>query len=199
MLDENAPPDQAIRCFVEAEERHGVRILYSPGVSLAESVVPIDDSLPAPSEILRLYHSPEFEERHRVIRLATDEQYDACERAALFPFLSETSFLVSGEDMGNDLLVICSSNLVTSWSQRAWGAMLARWAATTGWNPPYRGFRLFRPNPSTCDYLPYTYYLRGSIHRYDEWLVAVREGVRLKTERQVAEPQGQALAVCHRD
>jgi hypothetical protein len=61
--------------------------------------------LPLLPEVLRCT-APGYEERGRVFAESPELAYEAFDRFALFPFVSEASFVVAGQRIGNDLLIV---------------------------------------------------------------------------------------------
>jgi hypothetical protein len=91
-------------------------------------------------------------------------------------------FLVGGTDFANDHLIEYSSGLLNSWTQRAWGRILAEWAKATGWMPKLRGARPW-------DEVVFSYYLYEWIDRYEPWAETVLQVTQMKCARRLAAEQ----------
>src|SRR5262249_26259362 len=110
-----------------------------------------------------------YRARDALYRAATD---DETPNAQLFPFLTETSFLLGGTDFANDHWIEYPSGVLASFTQRAWGRLLGDWAIERGWR-------------ETNDYAFFAFYLYHDIPDYEAWVSSALEVIRRKCERQL--------------
>lgn len=106
----------------------------------------------------------------------------------LFPFLSELSFVLSGEDFANDFCVVSEGPVVVSYSWRAWAHTMADWANSSG-------ILSFPPSAASgrrWEYIDFysAAYLRAFVDSYDEWAETLRRIVELRTVRLGADLHG---------
>lgn len=184
IVDDGASHDAAIAALIAAERRHGVRIVREEVVgSLACTWVPVDRR-PTIREfrgLMSSYREPGGGEAFarawaKIYRVGDDA--DAPDEQ-LFPFIGETSLLLGGTDFADDHWIEFPGGAVASWTQRAWGGLLARWALATDWQPDRR-----REWAGDVGYAHFTFYLDTEIERYEEWCRTALEVIRLKCERQ---------------
>jgi hypothetical protein len=152
ILDHGADYDAAIDILVAAERRHHVRIIREDAAgSLATTWMPQNPqrrlTIRQFRELMAGYPSPDVmhqlatqPDRPPPVWTEHAQRWDAYFRqgvdddapdAALFPFLTETSLLLCGTDFANDHWIEFPSGAVSSWTQRAWGGLLVRWALAT--------------------------------------------------------------------
>lgn len=133
IVDGKQDHDEAIAIFIEAERKHGVRVILDAATgSRALGLMPIESAFrPTMHDILRL--NGDLDQLWSIYRSTTDEEDAQGVRAHLVPFISELWFVVGGTDFANDHLIEYSSGMLNSWTQRAWGGALAEWANTAGW------------------------------------------------------------------
>ena len=176
----------AVSILIEAEDRHGIRIIHDENGSLALALIPSRDTYrPTMRQILDLNH--DLDRLWEQYREAPRELADAAERTQLLPFISETWFLLGGVDFANDHLIEYSSGMLCSWTQRAWGSLLAEWANATEWMPHQRSLW----HGDSWEYATFTSYLYKMIDRYDEWAGAVLRILQLKCTLQLAREAGE--------
>lgn len=182
--------DEAVALFVAAEDRHGLRVVYDGTTgSRAVGLKPIEGRRPTMQEVLDL--NSDNDRLWAYYHEAPDGLLRRMEQDSLFPFISETSCLLGGTDFANDHLILYSSGLLDSWTQRAWGQELAHWANATGWMldlshawlaPDQTG-----PRIDEWGYIPFTYYLDQIIDGYISWMEVVLRVIQMKCARQLAE------------
>jgi hypothetical protein len=186
IVDDDANFDDAIEVLLAAEAKHGVRIVREEKVgSLACTWVPVGRR-PTSREFRSLMASygdgPGGSEafarawaglyRHGDDADSPDEQ--------LFPFIGETQLLLGGMDFANDHWIEFPNGAIASWTQRAWGGQLARWALATDWHPERRLVWA-----GDMGYAHFAFYLDTEIERYEEWCRTALEVIRRKCERQL--------------
>lgn len=188
IVDDGAAYDGAIEALVAAERRHGVRIVLEERTgSLAGTFAPVDPrrrpTIREFRELMALWSADPAE------RAAYEQAWARWYRVGgdgdapdeqLFPFISETGLLLGGTDFANDHWIEFPSGAVSSWTQRAWGGLLARWAVATGWRPERRD-----EWAGTMGYAIFTFYLYTELERYEEWCKAMLEVIRRKCEREL--------------
>jgi hypothetical protein len=200
VLDGGATYEHAVDELVAAERRHGIRIIREEVTgSLANVWVPI---VPRPTirqfrELMAQFPRREVLERvvpgearpaewmewdRRWGALYREGEGDDTPEGPLFDFLTGTCFLVGGTDFANDHWIEYPNGAIASWTQRAWGSELKRWADATHWRTDRQ--ELWRGDSG---YAFFTYYLYTSIPRHEEWCRAVIEVIRRKCERQLDE------------
>jgi hypothetical protein len=159
----------AVDLLIDAERRHGVRVIRDDECgSLADTWAPRPTAPGTVGEFLAL------------IRTARETVPTRYRTNAEFAFLDETSMILGGTDFANDHWIVTPGGVVSSWTQRAWGAQLGRWTARTQMSPSAGWRRL--------DATDLTYYLNAHVEDYERWVLAVREVIRLKCERQLDTP-----------
>ncbi len=181
IVEGSGPYDDAVALLEDAEVKHGMHIVYSLDDALSGGpYLPVDDHPPSWSEVLRLVSTwSQFQEHYD---LAPPDVEQAALQAHLFPFISETGFIVQGMDFTNNHFIVFSSGLLVSWTQRAWGGVMAAWANSVDWMP--------RCNKRGDRYSwKYTDFYGGSalFEQYAAWATIVQEVVRRTWERQLAE------------
>ncbi len=171
--------DEAIDTLVAAERMHGLRIIHDAvGGSPALSLIPArKDARLTMREIIDL--NSDTDRLWAYYHNASYEQAEDEDKRYLFPFISETQFLLGGTDFANDHLIEYTSGMLSSWTQRAWGAVLAEWANATGWLPELRSMQAW-------DGTFFCYYLHERIERYELWQETVLRVIQLKCARQIA-------------
>jgi hypothetical protein len=199
ILDRGASVDEAVDILIAAENRHGVRIVREDATgSLAVTWALADPRRPPTlrqfRELMAIHQHDDVE---RGVRsdggpVWLDPRWDAWFQAGtdedtpdppLFGLLSETSLLLCGADFANEHWIGFASGAIASWSQRAWGEQLARWAHATRWRPDRA--RLWT---GSMGYAFFTYDLHAEIDRYDAWRRTALKVIRRKGERQLDEP-----------
>ena len=198
MLDGSGDVEAAADVLIAAERRHGVRIVREDACgSIAGVLVPVAAADAATPRRLTLRQfralmaeSPErgsadehaafHARRERFYRAGQDEDTPD---AALFPFLSEVQLLLGGTDFANDHWIVYPSGALASWTQRAWGEVLANWARATGWQPAHRALW----DVGGMTYANFCFYLYTMIEDYEPWCAAVLDVIRRKCERQLDE------------
>jgi hypothetical protein len=195
MVEEGAGMEPAIAALVAAERRHGVRILREEVVgSLASVWVPVRTPRPSLREFRALMARHPCAQGGR----GDEASYTAFEalRAGvygygddaqtpdgpLFGLLTETSLLLGGTDFSNDHWVEFPGGALGSWTQRAWGDLLCRWARS--------GSRAWRAEEAALwqgdmGYAFFTFYLYTAVPEYDAWCSAALAVIREKCERQL--------------
>ncbi|MHC4089665.1 MAG: hypothetical protein ACYSVY_05210 [Planctomycetota bacterium] len=99
----------------------------------------------------------------------------------LYPFMSETSFIVTGENFSNDHDILFDDGTVLSYSWRSWAALVADWASRTAWLTPiwYDG-TVFK-----WDYMDFymDQWLNQLIDQWDQWYDALLWVLQIKCRR----------------
>lgn len=187
IMDDGASHDAAIEALIAAERRHGVRIVREDRVgSLACTWVPIGrrPTIGEFRELMRLYGDgaggEAFQRAWATMYREGDDADSPDEQ--LFPFISETSLLLGGIDFANDHWIEFPGGAIASWTQRAWGGQLARWALATDWQPQRRLVWA-----GEMGYAHFAFYLGAEIERYEAWCRTALEVIRRKCERQLDE------------
>lgn len=195
IIEHGVDHEDAIAALVAAEKRHGIRVLREESTgSLAGTWVPVRTPRPSLREFYALLASfpsardGRFDDDElaafdcRRSALYRDGDEDQTPDAPLFAFLSETSLLLGGLDFSNDHWIEFPGGAVGSWTQRAWGACLDRWAR----DAERRG-TLHQPWLARLDGTFFTYYLHDAEPHYEAWCTTTREVIRRKCERQLDE------------
>lgn len=186
VVDDGASLDSAIEVLLAAEARHEIRIVREDKVgSLACTWVPVARR-PTIREFRSLMSSwveapgggEAFERAWAGLYRDGDDADSPDEQ--LNPFISETQLLLIGSDFANDHWIEFPSGAIASWTQRAWGGQLARWALATDWQPQRR-----QVWASEMGYAHFAFYLDAEIERYKDWCRTALEVIRRKCERQL--------------
>lgn len=129
--------DSAVAVLLAAEHRHGVRVIFDPVCgSLAATCIPGPSAPATVGELLALLRRAPVElgnaQAWESFGETLDAHYqggpdDAFDAAALFGFLDETSMILAATDFANDHWIVTRGGVLSSWTQRAWGAQLERW------------------------------------------------------------------------
>ena len=175
--------EEAIRLLIQAENQYGLRIIYDgdvnylgppPGLLLIEGLLPSIQELRNPDnqELLWAHH-----------RQASPEMYEAADRKQLFPFMSETSFLIGGMDFANNHFIQFESGLLCTYTDRGWGQTLAEWAQETAWMQMYKS--LWYDGEMT--YCNFAFQLHKIVDQYDTWVKTVQKVMQLKCKQQLAQ------------
>ncbi|WP_164017858.1 hypothetical protein [Pyxidicoccus trucidator] len=179
----------AIELLVAAELRCGVAIWTdlagSESQMAAGSFVPVNSATPPTlRETMDLIRR--WEDFERVFRSAdADPRADALD-AGVARLLGETHLVLSGMDFTNDTFVRAVDGTVAGWTQRAWGAFLARWANGVGWGPlsNERGKR------HVWDYADFYHLNDQYIEHYTRWREVVMDVLHQKTLRAMGDAGG---------
>lgn len=188
IVDDGASLDPAIEVLVAAERRHGIRIVREDRVgSLASTWVPVGrrPTIREFRSLMNLYEDESgggeaFERAWAELYRHGDDSDSPDEQ--LVPFISETQLLLAGMDFANDHWIEFPSGAIASWTQRAWGGQLARWALATDWQPQRRLVWA-----GEMGYAHFAFYLGAEIERYEAWCRTALEVIRRKCERQLDE------------
>lgn len=193
IIERDAPYEDAIAALVAAEQRHAIRIIREEEAgSAAGTWVPVRAPRPSLREFYALLATfpsssggrigedqyDAFDERRRALYRDGDD--DDTPDAPLFAFLSETSLLLGGTDFSNDHWIEFPGGALGSWTQRAWGGCLDRWARDAN-----RRGTLHNPSLARMDGTYFTYYLYTEDPQYDAWCTTAREVIRRKCQRQL--------------
>jgi len=170
--------EAAIDALVAAEARCGVALwtdLAGKDSELgAGAFVPREPANPPDlREVMELVRSWESFERV----FTASEQASGSVDARLTRLLGETHLVLAGVDFSNDHFVRSEEGAVAAWTQRAWGAFVARWANALGWGPHFNK----RGDPYAWDYVDF--YTQCALERYEQWEPVVREVLHQKTLR----------------
>lgn len=181
IIDHGAGHEAAVEVLIDAERRHGVRIVREEQVgSLACTWVPVGrrPTIREFRSLMSLYGegagSEEFRRAWATMYREGDDADSPDEQ--LFAFISETALLLGGVDFANDHWIEFPGGAIASWTQRAWGGLLARWALATGWQPE-------RQRAGELDYAYFAFY--PDLERYEEWCRAMLAVIQRKCERQL--------------
>ncbi len=82
-------------------------------------------------------------------------------RNHLFPFISETGFLIKGMDFTNDSYILFAGGQLYTWSHREWGELMADWHEWHTKSPQLEGYVDFAFNFGTGE------------KNYEAWRTAV--------------------------
>lgn len=195
MVEEGASMEPAIAALVAAERRHGVRILREEVVgSLASVWVPVEASRPTLRELRALMARHPCAQGGRgdeasftafeQLRAGVYRDGDDADTpdGPLFGLLTETSLLLGGTEFSGDHWIEFPGGAIGSWTQRAWGGLLCRWARS--------GSRAWRAGEAAqwqgdMGYAFFTFYLDAAVPGYDAWCEAALAVIREKCERQL--------------
>jgi hypothetical protein len=170
----------AIEVLTATEQRCGVAIWRD--LAGRESQLAAGTFLPVSSEAPPTLRETldlvrRWEDFEKVFRgVNEDPRADAMD-AAVARLLGETHCVLSGMDFTNDTFVRANDGTVAAWTQRAWGAFLARWANDTGWGPVFNE----RGNRHAWDYVDFYHLNEQFLELYPRWSAVVMDVLHQKT------------------
>jgi len=182
IVEGEAAHAQAVALLEDAEARHGLHIVYSPkDALLGGPYLPIDDDDDRPSLSEVLHHVSEWPLFQQRYVLVSEEIEQAALQTSLFPFPSDTGVILQGMEFSDEHFIVFSSGLLVSWTQRAWGQVMAEWANSVGWAPRYdkRGDRY------SWNYVDF-YGGSGLLDGYMAWAQTVQDVIHDTWARQLA-------------
>jgi hypothetical protein len=184
-LDLNVPFVRAVVAFMDGgpiepaiAELHRAELASGAFVwrDLAtNSILGCATSAPAPGsrvlELGELMPLLEDEERFALAHVATTPEQEAAHDEATLRLIGAAHLLIGGSSLTQDHFIRDAHGVIGTWSMRAWGAVLAGWANSTGWGSI----------PHPWSYVDFAWGV--PLERGYEWADAVREVILRKTKQ----------------